>query len=783
MNLLLLFIYHITFSTYYFTYYFNMSAVRKQLLLEGQEPIKQEPIKPKLNILSNEQNKVIELLKSKNNVICDSVAGSGKTTTILGIAQAFPKENICMLTYNARLKFETRARVKMLQLNNIEVNSYHSFCCKHYMNNTSTDEKIRMIIDDDMEPKEELKYTMLIIDEVQDMTPLYYHLVCKIAFDNEKGLRLVITGDTHQSIYSFMLADERFLINADKLFNFNSLPWVRTNLSTSYRTTKPIAEFLNKCILKEDKIVSVKDNDFKPRYLICNSYINPASYGFKSKTVEEKDLAVYEELLYYLNLGYKPEDIFIISPSTKENSPARSLINEIKKNQKTQRLLKDIKLFIPTSDNKKIDEDFIKDKLTFITYHQAKGLERKVCIVYGIDSGYFETFKQQEIDSVCPNEIYVALTRSLERLSVIHHNTKGYIQFIDKELLNEYCDIICADEKKKTMRQSNKRRLNTYELTDYTPELIISNVMKNIKIEITDGDKTCTLPTTMNKEYLPDTVIKNTIYHYYLYKKYHINKPLEYLLDLIPKNRKCFEYGEYERNGIIESVNNIIEMNDLSFKQFLKLSNMYYHCKNNLISNLNADIKYFDYDCNSIFDNLDKVFNFTEKKEFIKTDFMKNKNTNKIIDVNFSQEKKMQDIIEGFDIDSVLGDKKNDKINTKVNKVFDTSNCSVMKVEIFAHIDIVNENYYTFINMNKEITSEDIINACICSLMMNNMYKIKNCGVRIYNPVIDKIIVITYSNFDNCYSLLLLNRFIGFKTLTTNIFIRDNINIFEKYFG
>ena len=33
--------------------------------------------------LSEEQNKVIEALKDKNNVICDSVAGSGKTTTIL----------------------------------------------------------------------------------------------------------------------------------------------------------------------------------------------------------------------------------------------------------------------------------------------------------------------------------------------------------------------------------------------------------------------------------------------------------------------------------------------------------------------------------------------------------------------------------------------------------------------------------------------------------------------------------------------------------------------------
>ena len=60
-------------------------------------------------------------------MIVDSVAGSGKTTSVLYIAHTYPEHRILMLTYNARLKFETRSRATALCLGNIEVHTYHSF--------------------------------------------------------------------------------------------------------------------------------------------------------------------------------------------------------------------------------------------------------------------------------------------------------------------------------------------------------------------------------------------------------------------------------------------------------------------------------------------------------------------------------------------------------------------------------------------------------------------------------------------------------------------------------
>ena len=49
--------------------------------------------------ISSEQNNIIEQLSLNNNVVVDSVAGSGKTTSNLHIALHFNHKNILLLTY------------------------------------------------------------------------------------------------------------------------------------------------------------------------------------------------------------------------------------------------------------------------------------------------------------------------------------------------------------------------------------------------------------------------------------------------------------------------------------------------------------------------------------------------------------------------------------------------------------------------------------------------------------------------------------------------------------
>jgi superfamily I DNA and RNA helicase len=72
-----------------------------------------------LSPISKEQHDILELVRIGGNINIDAVAGSGKTTTSLYIAKNNPHRQILLLTYNAKLKLETREKAKQLGLSNI----------------------------------------------------------------------------------------------------------------------------------------------------------------------------------------------------------------------------------------------------------------------------------------------------------------------------------------------------------------------------------------------------------------------------------------------------------------------------------------------------------------------------------------------------------------------------------------------------------------------------------------------------------------------------------------
>jgi len=76
--------------------------------------------------VSAEQMEIINNLKNYN-VLVDAIAGSGKTTTILHIAKKYKKCKILLLTYNSKLKIETKERCIAEKIKNVDVHTYHSF--------------------------------------------------------------------------------------------------------------------------------------------------------------------------------------------------------------------------------------------------------------------------------------------------------------------------------------------------------------------------------------------------------------------------------------------------------------------------------------------------------------------------------------------------------------------------------------------------------------------------------------------------------------------------------
>lgn len=376
---------------------------------------------------SIEQSKIIESVKGNNNVIISSVAGSGKTTTSLHLCTHMSNKKILLLTYNSRLKVESRMKVRLLGLKNVEVHSYNAFCVKYYTEKGFRTDGLKDAINLNLKSRFPIMYDMIILDEQQDMNPLFYNFVCKIINDNMiKDVQLCLFGDIYQNIYAYSGADYRYLIYANKIFEniIIKREWETLNISTSYRITNQIANFVNVNMLKIDRLKATK-NGPEVKYIMTDNF---------------KDSYVYNEILKYLKMGYTPDDIFVLGASLKntkggnKTSPICRLENKL--------VLNGIPCHAALSDDTKIDDDIIKGKICFASFHQVKGMERKICIVYGFDESYYNYYNKDADKTVCSNALYVALTRALDRLLLLHDYHNNFFSFIDPDVLPNTCEMV-----------------------------------------------------------------------------------------------------------------------------------------------------------------------------------------------------------------------------------------------------------------------------------------------------------------------------------------------------
>ena len=517
---------------------------------------------------SSEQIEIIEQLKT-NNVIVDAVAGSGKTTSIMHVAKHFPC-NILLLTYNKRLKFETRAKAENLNIKNIETHSYHSFCVKYYDGSCHKDTGIQVVIETNKHSRRTFSYDMIIIDEVQDMSQIYFELVHKIISDNSSKIfpKLCLLGDKNQCIFKFNGADERFIVYADKLLNVNGFSWKQVALSTTFRLTTPNAEFLNKVVLKNDRLHAIKHADKNSvRYIICDA--------FSDENHEDKEnQRTYDEVVYYLK-NYRAEDIFILAPSVKSDAtPVRQLANLLSKNN--------VPIFVPTSDEELIDDDILKGKIAFCTFHQAKGLERKVVIVFNFDNTYFKYYNKYVNTMICPNELYVALTRSSEKMTIIHHYTNNFLPFLNKEILKDYCLFeenkkLRADKSDNDSNSSDQRQITVAatELTRHLPSDVIDEAMKYIQVSVINGkEQYIDIPLKTKQGNFYENVSEITGTAIPAYCELHAKGSCK-ILDVI--KRKCLNISNVNAAGMnikqydIES----IDVETITVDEMLYIANRY----------------------------------------------------------------------------------------------------------------------------------------------------------------------------------------------------------------
>lgn len=369
---------------------------------------------------SAEQRAVIRAVARGHNVISDAVAGSGKTTTVLSLAAALPSKYVFQVTYNSMLKLEVRTKAAQRGIGNLEIHSYHSAATTYYDRAAHADHVIERLLQADAAPRKDLPAVdVLVVDEAQDMTATYFQFLRKLLRDlapqhvGAAAPIVVVLGDRYQGIYDFKEADTRYLTLADRLWGngreFRQLPLCRT-----YRITDPIAWFVNDVMVGEPRMVSCKPGP-PLEYWICDAW--------------SVHTPLVAELTEMFRAGTAaPSDVFVLVGSVKiQNAPFRMLVNSL--------VALGVPVHVPVGDDARLDEEIIHGKVVFTTYHQSKGRERPIVIVYGFDQSFFAFTGMSVADQhACPNLLYVAVTRASRRVFLLHNETEATLAFLRKPL-------------------------------------------------------------------------------------------------------------------------------------------------------------------------------------------------------------------------------------------------------------------------------------------------------------------------------------------------------------
>lgn len=364
--------------------------------------------------LSEEQQHILELVMEGKNVVVDAVAGTGKTTLVLGIAAALKNKKILQVTYNAALRKDVQQRVGEEELTNLQVHTYHSLAKQHYLDVGYTDKEIRKALMNHVEPHNKIReIDVLVVDECQDMTHLYFQLLLKYLYDMNKKVQLIVLGDYKQGLYEFKGADTRFLTMAKEFWKksgFLRTPDIElVTMKMSFRITNQIREFVNNVMLGEPRMNACREG-MKVFYVRRDprNMLNIVHYQIKRLLQE----------------GAFPSDFFILASSIKATS-----MNVCK----LENMLVEMGLpcHVPIMKDEKLDERVIDGKIVFSTFHSSKGRQRKYVFVVGFDNNYFRFFDRKANPEECPNTLYVAATRATEGLFVLEGQDDEYSRPLD----------------------------------------------------------------------------------------------------------------------------------------------------------------------------------------------------------------------------------------------------------------------------------------------------------------------------------------------------------------
>ncbi|KAH7188877.1 P-loop containing nucleoside triphosphate hydrolase protein [Fusarium flagelliforme] len=376
---------------------------------------------------SAQQLKIAKLCADQN-IVVSARPGSGKTATIEAIAAAHPDKQIGSILFSKRLQIETFGRLK--KYHNSHVFTFHGMAGKLLKRVVPSDEELIRLLrkverDGKLPVWTSTPFDIIVLDEFQDCNPETFWLVACFLRSNSiakegQPARIVVLGDERQSLYRFRNADSRYLTMAPQLLGPTSpYPFTEVQLGKSFRLPMPTVQFINHAWLGGEQYISSSKRGPKPIVLRCDLWDSNA---------------LAEKLSHLIN-RYGPQNSVIIAPSIRTKGPLQGLTNRLAEVYR-------IPISVPTNDDAPLDDQVIHGKMCISTIHQFKGRERELVILLGMDSTYFKFLGRDQPDDTCPNEAFVALTRALNQLVLLHHDKNSMMPCVSVDALYDTAEVI-----------------------------------------------------------------------------------------------------------------------------------------------------------------------------------------------------------------------------------------------------------------------------------------------------------------------------------------------------
>eukprot|EP00759_Apiculatamorpha_spiralis_P044250 PhF_6_TR41310/c0_g1_i3/m.62565 len=422
--------------------------------------------------LSDEQQAVVNAIVRGENVVVRAVAGSGKTTTAIEACRAYVEAhcNCLIVTYNKLLKNDVRDKLREKAREDprwetyTEAHNFHALCNKYLWrggDNTAIIQGVRV-----NQPLISVHfYSLIIVDEVQDMDSNFYELLIKIIRFGERTDHIkpvfLLLGDPFQQIYAYRGASLEYMLRCQQYFGPYAMKpdFTRLHLSYSYRISHEMAAFIN-TYLNPIQFLNARGVVLSDQDKEVLTWWEP---GISASPTRSAEPASFQYLTAdwsnYHHVSEVASNLFDCHGNTnfvflvRSTKPSRN--PGINYRTPLQRIVADFGKGDDENWYVPIDEDFCdhedvtvtSQKRRAYTFHAFKGKEADAVLVLGLDA-FLERYDKLKGPLPAFNAVYVACTRARTSLVVVQWNPKPYItrrlSMIERgELVDDFADNEC----------------------------------------------------------------------------------------------------------------------------------------------------------------------------------------------------------------------------------------------------------------------------------------------------------------------------------------------------